>query len=615
MAKIREELILYDKFTNTFTKYISLATQAGGASNKVSEAAKSASRSVDRFAKSAKSSESAVSGLTGKLKSLFGAYLSFQGVKNLLSLSDQMTGTTARLNMIVDDGGSVDELQQKIMDSANRSRAAYLTTADAVAKMGVMAGDAFSSNDELIQFTETLNKQFAIAGTSATGIEAATMQLTQAMASGVLRGEELNSVFENAPNVIQTIADYLDVPIGKIREMASEGQITAEIVKNAMLSASDEIDEQFQNMPKTWAQVWNQAQNILIQAFQPMLEIVGVLANVVSENLGLIISVIFGLAAALAIYTVAQWIATGAAKAFFTTLLTNPLTYILLVVGLIVAAIYQWIQSVGGLEIAWLIVVDAVLFAWDTLKAGFMTGVYWVMDLWDNLGLKFKTVGTKIANFMGDMKVNVLTILQNMVNGAIDIINWFIDKLNMIPGVSIEAIEKQTFAATAAAENEAKKQAREEELRAAQEEVAARIAERENDLANMWADRDKNHADRQAEIMQKQKEAAEEAAKTSGGLGSEEQSNNPETENIADDVSAIRKSVSMSEEDLKSLVDMAERQYVNNINLTAQTPVINISGQNTGNADMDRRALANTIRDVLLEQAASASIRTTARVF
>ena len=119
---------------------------------------------------------------------------------------------------------TTDELQSMIMKSANRSRAAYQTTADAVSKNGYHGKDAFSNNDELIKFTELINKQFTIAGTSAAGIDAAMLQLTQAMSSGVLRGEELNSVFEQAPTIIQTIADYLDVPIGKIRDMAADGQ-------------------------------------------------------------------------------------------------------------------------------------------------------------------------------------------------------------------------------------------------------------------------------------------------------------------------------------------------------------------------------------------------------
>ena len=164
----------------------------------------------------------------------------------ILDLSDSLVATRARLDLINDGLQTTEELQDMIMKSANRSRASYLSTADAVAKMGIMAKDAFSSNEELIDFAELINKQFTISGAEASQIDAAMLQLTQAMGSGVLRGEELNSIFEQAPTIVQTIADYLNVSIGKIREMASEGKITSTVVKNAMLASADEINAKFE---------------------------------------------------------------------------------------------------------------------------------------------------------------------------------------------------------------------------------------------------------------------------------------------------------------------------------------------------------------------------------
>lgn len=214
-----------------------------------------ASRQVDNFnnrqeqaERGAKKVKSVWSSLGGVIKSAIAAF----SAKQVIELADSMTTTRARLDLMNDGLQTTAELQDMIMESANRSRASYQTTADAVAKMGIMAGDAFSSNEELIAFSELINKQFTIAGTSAAGIDAAMLQLTQAMSSGVLRGEELNSVFEQAPTIIQTIADYLGVPIGKIREMAAEGQITSTIVKNAMLASADEINAKFASMPMTF---------------------------------------------------------------------------------------------------------------------------------------------------------------------------------------------------------------------------------------------------------------------------------------------------------------------------------------------------------------------------
>ena len=231
------------------------------------------------FNNSVREGHGAADGLTKKLMGAVAAYASIQGVKKVLDISDTLTQTTARLNMMNDGLQTTQDLQNMIFLAAERSRGSYQATADAVGKIGIMARDAFSSNAELIAFTEQLNKQFTIAGTSTQGIDAAMLQLTQAMGSGVLRGEELNSVFEQAPTIIQTIADYLDVPIGKIREMASDGEITASIVKNAMLGATDEINAQFDQMPMTFGQIATSMKNQALMAFQPVLNRLNEIAN------------------------------------------------------------------------------------------------------------------------------------------------------------------------------------------------------------------------------------------------------------------------------------------------------------------------------------------------
>lgn len=213
------------------------------------------------------------------LKGVAVTYGSLQTVKNVLNISDQMTSTTARLDMMNDGLQSTKELQDMIFLSAERSRGSYQATANAVSKLGLMAGDAFGSSEEIIGFMEQVNKQFIIAGTEASGIDAAMLQLTQAMGSGVLRGEEYNSILEQAPNIIQTIADYLGVSKGKLREMAGEGEITADIVKAAMFAAADETNEKFENMPKTFEQIWTSFENHALMAFQPVLQRCNDIAN------------------------------------------------------------------------------------------------------------------------------------------------------------------------------------------------------------------------------------------------------------------------------------------------------------------------------------------------
>ena len=211
-------------------------------------------------------------------------YATVQTLSNALNLSDTLASTTARLNMMNDGLQTTQELQNMIYLSAERSRGAYQATADAVSKLGLMAGDAFDSSAEIIAFMEQVNKQFRIAGTEAAGIDAAMLQLTQAMGSGVLRGEEYNSILEQAPNIIQTIADYLEVPKGELKDMAAEGKITADIVKAAMFAAADETNEKFESMPMTFEQLWTSFENTALMALQPVLEELNKVAN--SDDFG-----------------------------------------------------------------------------------------------------------------------------------------------------------------------------------------------------------------------------------------------------------------------------------------------------------------------------------------
>ena len=252
----------------------------------ITSATESARRKQEEYNQKLQAGSQHTDVLVNKVKSLVGAYVGISTVKNALDLSDELTQTTARLDMMVSQYNALngtmqttDELSQMIFLSAQNSRASYMDTAASVAKLGNNARDAFASTGEIVQFAELVNKQFTIAGASATESSNAFLQLTQALGSGVLRGDELNSIFEQAPNLIQTVADYMDVPIGQIREMASDGQITADIVKNAMFAAADDIDAKFNSMPLTWGQLWTQYSNLALKTFQPVLQRLNEMAN------------------------------------------------------------------------------------------------------------------------------------------------------------------------------------------------------------------------------------------------------------------------------------------------------------------------------------------------
>lgn len=632
MATVSSSLALQDRFTATINKAIQGSNRLLKVMEQIDQkdldvnlrrqfsaalqAEKANNAELEKMVKNLNNAGNAADPLADAMSRVKGALLGAGAVysaQRVLQLADSMTTTRARLDLVIEGmneaGTTADQLQQRIMQSANRSRASYLDTADAISKMGIMAGDAFGSTDELVQFTELINKQFTIAGASAEGQSAAMLQLTQAMSSGVLRGEELNSIFEQAPTIIQTIADYLDVPIGRIRDMAANGEITAEIVKNAMLSSADEINRKFESMPYTYSQVWTMAQNILMDSFQPVLQMIGAGAQLIVDNWGTIEPVFWGLAAAglayavaLGIQTTATWIATGAARTFFATLLTNPLLWIALVIGVVVAAIYQWVQVVGGLENAWAIAMDYIRYGTDLTAYGISYGVTWVLNSLDRMELGAATLSTNFQNFMGDMRAGALTQLQELANGGIGIINDFISTLNKIPGVSIDLIDQLTFGTIAGLENEAAKQQRSADLAAKTQAVNDRISSRDTALATQKATLESAHAARRAENASRVAAAAEKAASDSllsaaGGAGASQL----DSIGKVGEVGKINSDVNIADEDLQLMKDVAEMRYVQNF--VTLTPTVAMNAQVSERVDIDE--LTGRVADVLIEEVAA----------
>ena len=278
--------------------------RAGAAFDEIEENIREAGNQQDRFNRRIRDGTTAADGLWGKLKGIAATVGGLAATKKILGLSDTLASTKARLNLIVDDGGSVGELEKKIMASAQRSRSAYFDTASAVASLGSNAGAAFANTDEIIAFMEQINKQFVIGGASTQGQAAAMLQLTQAMAAGALRGEELNSILENAPGIARAIESYMGIAEGSIKSYAEQGLITAEVVKNAMFAAADETNAKFESMPKTWAQIWTSMQNKALSIFAPILTKINQIGN--SERFTQVTDAIINGLAGIA--SVATWV-------------------------------------------------------------------------------------------------------------------------------------------------------------------------------------------------------------------------------------------------------------------------------------------------------------------
>ena len=634
MPQIREQLILEDHFTQSFTEFIQFAQRAassmdtlqGSLSNIETATARTAlatenlGTTLSRSTASSASTSTAVDGLTRRLLGLASAYVGIQTVSGLVNLSDTFTQTTARLDLMNDGLQTTQELTQMIYQSAQASRGSFTETANMVAKLGTLAGNAFKNTQgivntqEIVAFAEQLNKQMAISGTSAQEGSAAMLQLTQAMSSGVLRGEELNSVMEQTPMIANTIAEYLGVSTGKMREMAAEGQITAEVVKNAMFWAAEETNAKFEEMPMTWAQVWQSFQNTAMMVFQPVLNAINAIAN----NISWLGPLVAGLGVAFGIFLIAaNWIkicsavstAFGAIQTAVAAVTATawgwPLIIIAALIGIFFAAVaavnYFSGSSVSAVGIITGIFSALVSFLYNTV----------IVNLWNLFAAFANFIANVFRDPIGAIKVLFLDMATTVLGYISNIAHAIENLLNAIPGVEVSITGKldswlnnvKTAAANARSESEFVEYFKPLEYKDLTQsftsgyESGANFSNSVKDFFGVGG----------GNMPSVSVPAAADPSSLLGDIGKS-------SGKTADNTGALKKSVDMTNEDLQMLVDLAERQYVAQVNLTSQTPVINVTGQNTGNTAADRTALADAIKTVLLEQRASGTYRAYARV-
>ena len=547
----------------------------------------------ERFNQSIWRGTGAASGLKNKLTGIASAAAAAFSIQKVTELSDSVSQTTARLNLMNDGAQSTDQLTQKIYASANRAKAPFMETASAIAKMGLNAGNAFSSNEELIAFMEQVNKQFAIGGASTQEQSNAMVQLSQAMAAGALRGEELNSILDAAPGIARTIEQNMGWAEGSIKSYAEKGEVTAQVVKNSLLEMADVTNEKFASMPITFGQAMTLIQNRALQTMQPMIEKIGAGAAFINENWSTIEPVLVGVAAGIlvaatawGIYTAAQWLAVGANRALIASLLTNPFLWVASVIGVIVAAIYRWVQSVGGLRVAWLICVNAVLTKAGQLELGFLNARIGVANALDRMELGFESFKAGAANALGNLRAEGLMILQNFVNGAIQMVNDMIAAVNKIPGVSIEAISWTADFGVQAVMDEAKKaQDRAEKLSQLESRNAKDRLAREASRAELESRLELERTKREADIEAARKDAAaklqENSLDYSGGVGKIAGN----TGDTAANTAAMADTMNAMDEDLKYMRDAAEQEIINRFTLAELK--IDLTNNNTLKTETD----------------------------
>lgn len=438
--------------------------------------------------------------LTNTIKRAVAAYISIQSVGKALNISDELVQTTSRLNMMNDGVQTTAELVNMVYAAAQDARGSFSQMADVVARFGNNAKDAFSSSEEVVAFADLIQKQMTIAGASTQEAANAELQLSQALGSGVLRGDELNSIFEQAPNLIQNIADYLDVPIGKIREMAADGELSADVVKAAIFSAADDINSKFNEMPMTWGQMWQSMQNTALIAFQPVLqrlndlanseafqtfiqgaiEAMATLANIflnvfevaasvgafIGDNWSIIAPIIYGVIAALGAYLAIMGIvnaitaisaaidatkaaadALAAGQTFLWTvqqyglnaaLAACPITWIIVLIIALIAIIFA--------------VCNAIAKMTGIANSGFGVitgGVNVVIQFFKNLGLTVANIALGIGNAIAALASNMMTAFHNaicsiqswfynLLSTALSVIEGICSALNKLPFVEFD---------------------------------------------------------------------------------------------------------------------------------------------------------------------------------
>lgn len=534
--------------------------------------------------------QSVTNSLTSSFLRLAASYVSIQGLKKAVDLSDSLVSMRARLDRMNDGLQTTQELETMIYQSAQRSRGSFTDTMGLVSQLGTMAGDAFSSSKEIVQFAEQLNKQLALSGASGSSAQAAIFQLEQGLASGVLRGDELNSVMEQAPALAKSIADYMHVSVGELREMGSKGQITADIVKNALFAAAKDTNAEFEKTPMTWAQVWTVASNTAIRALDPLLTAI----NWVANNLDVAIPLVVSLGAAFGVLLIAaNWtniLATStktaaSMQAFYNAVMAaNPIALAAAAVLVLVAALYGGVAAFNKLTGSSISATGIITGAFTTMGAFILNGT--LVPLHNGfaafvnfLGNAFNDPITAIDVLFYDMSITILKYVQNVAQGLEGLIN-------MIPGVEVNmtsGIDKLIGKLEYGRNWTIKQNGYKEYIKPWENFDLGKAYNAGHDWgANLNLSTIMGGGSSSLEIPQ--------AANINDLL-----------KNIDKNTGKIAKTVDLSDEQIKMLVDVAERKYVNNVNLTSQTPMITVQGQNTGNTEKDARNLADTLRDILVD--------------
>ena len=569
-------------------------------------------RVVEQSMRQTDTAAKALSGTIGKLVAAFGGLAL---IKKVIDLSDELTMTQARLNNVNDGLQTTAELQNLIYQAAQRSRGSYAGMMQTVASLKAQTGDTFSSVREAIAFTELLNKQFKIAGADATAIASTMYNLTQALSTGVLRGQDLNIVMSNAPQIAQRIAKAMNVSVGELKELASQGQVTSDVVKRAMLDSADDINKQFEDMPKTFGDLAQEIKNIATKEFQPIGQMLSDAIN--SGEVEQSMSVIGD----------ALYLVMGIFGEFASEFIQG--------LNIVLGGLVQTSGQVGVLGTAFVYLVglacgaEAIIYnAFAHLGNFCITIAELIQNTWAQMSYDIATAVIKFAEgavraFSGVVRSagQAATAIGNAfvkgANIAIGGINKLIDAINKIPGVNIGGISELAAPGNAM-----------EGMADALDGVADALAAMEpdspifkmydrfdatsmEDAFNKGSNAGKDWAQGLLEGMGKNNDYGDYGDILSG---IEENTANAVPNGSGGNVGSVGKvkkvdNVKLSDEDLKIYRDLAERRYMNNIELKTLAPEITVNLPAGASGNLSAQDVADKLKRMLIaEMAAQTSV-------
>lgn len=681
MATISNAITMQDRMTPVFNSMIkamhstlNIMKKVDAASNKgisakawekVSKDIQKANNAVLKFSNSTNIANGEGIRLSNTFNRLGSIGLNLLGIQSLISgigqanqlLSktmeyfDNITLLKARLDLVNDGLQTTEKIQENIFNAANRARTSYDGMAKSVAKLNMLAADQFATNDEAIYFMETLNKIFAVSGTGAEEASAAMYQLTQAMGSGVLQGDEFRSIMENAPMLIQKIAESLGVTRGELKAMSSDGKITAGVIKKAMFDAAEDINKQFESLPKTWGQLSQIAKNHIQKAFEPLAGQISTWLQTDSAK-AFFDAIVVGATVAAQVFSVAIDLITGtlsflhevfiamlpALHVFGIFLLAIGIAYLPTIIsalwGLLpglwatVSALWAKASALIASAVAWMILnwqitlviivlailIGAIMATGVTFGdvIGFIVGLFYLLfAVVANVAIAIINALIIVATFLYNIFINpigaVKMLFYDMAAFAVDQILWIAkalqDLVNMIPGVNIPITAglEDVKAKILAAKAEVAKETGVKEAKTIKPLDVGKQTSKGFNIGKNFTNSFSSGGIKNPPGMS----SVTPSISGIGAAGKPKKVNSNPTGGKLDKVGKIEDDIKITDEDIKLLKDIATTKFVNQY--TTLRPEMNVTfGDIHENADVDK--ILSTIEDMAEEALANAII-------